>query len=135
MQMNSSRHGTLGVLWLIYGVICLAKAAWIVVYTSTLTLMWGAIITRVADPFFWMDAFHVWLIGAVVLLVLAGILSFIIAGVALMQSRLSGPALPLMASILAILTGPLGIALGTYTMVATVRPAVGEMRSNYASAA
>ena len=134
MQTNRSRHGTLGLLWLVYGVICLAKAAWIVVYTSTLTVMWGAIITRVADPFFWMDAFHIWLIGAVVLLVLAGILAFV-AGVALMQSGISGPALPLIASVLAILTGPLGIALGTYTMVATVRPAAGETRSNYASAA
>src|ERR1700722_3005754 len=100
MQTNSSRHQTLGALWLAYGVICLAKAAWIVVYTSTLTLMWGAIITRLADPFFWMDAFHVWLIGAVVLLVLAGILAFI-AGVALMQSRNPGAALPLVASVLA----------------------------------
>jgi|HubBroStandDraft_1064217.scaffolds.fasta_scaffold1089367_1 hypothetical protein len=134
MQTNRSSNGTLGVLWLVYGVICLAKAAWIVVYTSTLTLMWGAIITRVADPFFWMDAFHVWLIGAVILLVLAGILSFV-AGAALMQSRLPGAALPLIASVLAILTGPLGIALGTYTLVATVRSAPGETRSNYASAA
>jgi hypothetical protein len=134
MQTNRSRHGTLGVLWVVYGVVCLAKAAWIVVYTSTLTLMWGAIITRVADPFFWMDAFHIWLIGAVVLLVLTGILAFV-AGVALMQSRIVGHALPLITSVLAILTGPLGIALGTYTMVATVRPAVDDTRSNYASAA
>jgi hypothetical protein len=43
--------------------------------------------------------------------------------------------LPLVASILAILTGPLGIALGTYTMVAAVQPAVSETRSTYASAA
>jgi hypothetical protein len=134
METNSSRHGTLGVLWLIYGVICLAKAAWIVVYTSTLTMMWGAIITRVADPFFWMNAFHIWLIGAVIVLVLAGIFSFI-AGVGVMQSRLSGYTLALIASVLAILTGPLGIALGTYTMVVTVRPPAGAARANYASAA
>jgi hypothetical protein len=134
METNRSRHVTLGILWLVYGVICLAKAAWIVVYTSTLTLMWGAIITRVADPFFWMDAFHIWLIGAVVLLVLAGILSFV-ACVALTQNRVSGYAVPLIASVFVILTGPLGIALGTYTMVAVLRPAVGETRSNYASAA
>src|ERR1700721_360319 len=100
MQTNSSRQGTLGVLWLIYGVICLAKAAWMVVYTSTLTLMWGAIITRVADPFFWMNAFHIWLIGAVIVLVLTGILAFI-AGFALMQSRMSGPGWPVIARVLA----------------------------------
>jgi len=132
MPSNSSRHGVLGLLWLVYGVLCLAEAAWIVVYTSTLTLMWGAIINRVADPFFWMDAFHIWLIGAVIVLVLAGIFAFI-SGAALMSG--SGRAFPLVASVLGILTGPLGIALGTYTMVVILpRPAV-DTRSNYASAA
>jgi hypothetical protein len=132
MPTNRSRQGALGVLWLIYGVLCLAQASWIVVYTSTLTLMWGAIITRVANPFFWMDAFHVWLIGAVIVLVLAGIFSFI-AGAALMSG--SGRAFTLVASILAIVTGPLGVALGTYTMVVTVPRAALDSRANYASAA
>jgi hypothetical protein len=132
MQTNSSRQGTLGVLWFIYGVLCLAQAAWIVVYTSTLTLMWGAIINRVADPFFWMNAFHIWLIGAVIVLVLAGIFSFV-AGAALMNG--SGRAFALIASILAILTGPLGVALGTYTMVVTVPRVFTDARANYASAA
>jgi hypothetical protein len=132
MQTNSSRQGTLGVLWLIYGVLCLAQAAWIVVYTSTLTLMWGAIITRVADPFFWMDAFHIWLIGAVIVLVLAGIFSFV-AGAALMNG--SGRTFALIASVLAIVTGPLGVALGTYTMVVTVPRSAIDTRANYASAA
>lgn len=132
MQTNTSRHGTLGILWLLYGVLCLAHAAWIVVYTSTLTLMWGAIINRVADPFFWMNAFHIWLIAAVIVLVLAGIFSFV-AGAALMGG--SARAFTLIASILAIVTGPLGVALGTYTMVATVPRAVSDARANYASAA
>jgi hypothetical protein len=132
MPSNTSRQGGLGILWLIYGVLCLAQAAWIVVYTSTLTLMWGAIINRVADPFFWMDAFHVWLIGAVIVLVLAGIFSFV-AGAALMNG--SGRAFTLIASILAIVTGPLGVALGTYTMVVTVPRTALDSRANYASAA
>jgi hypothetical protein len=132
MQTNSSRQGTLGILWLIYGVLCLAQAAWIVVYTSTLTLMWGAIINRVADPFFWMYAFHIWLIGAVIVLVLAGIFSFV-AGAALMSG--SGRAFALVASILAILTGPLGVALGTYTMVVTIPRVAADTRANFASAA
>ncbi len=134
MPTYSSRHSTLGVVWIIYGIICLAKAAWIVVYSTTLTLMWGAIINRVADPFFWMNAFHIWLIGAVVLLVLAGIFSFL-AAVTLMQERSSGRALMLVASILAIVTGPLGIALGVYTMVVTLPRPAGQTRADYASAA
>jgi hypothetical protein len=134
MQANGSRHSTLGILWAIYGVIGIVKAAWIVVYSATLTLMWGAIINRVADPFFWMNMFHVWLIGAVAMLILTAIFSFV-AAVSLMQNRGTGRALTLLASILAILTGPLGIALGTYTMIVTLTRPADQSRANYASAA
>lgn len=133
MQGNSSRQSTLGILWVIYGVICIVKAAWIVVYSGTLTLMWGALLNRVADPFFWMNMFHVWLIGAVIVLILTAIFSFL-ATISLMQSRGAARALTLVACILAIITGPLGIALGTYTMIVTTTRA-NETRANFASAA
>jgi hypothetical protein len=133
MQANSPRHSTLGILWVIYGLICIVKAAWIVVYSGTLTLMWGAIINRVADPFFWMNTFHIWLIGAVIVLILTAICSFL-AAISLMQGRGAARGLMLVASILAIVTGPLGIALGTYTMIVTV-PRATETRANFASAA
>jgi hypothetical protein len=133
MQANGSRQSTLGILWVIYGLICIVKAAWIVVYSGTLTLMWGALLNRVADPFFWMNLFHIWLIGAVILLILTAIFSFL-AAISLMQSRGSARALLLVASILAIITGPLGIALGTYTMIVTTTRAT-ETRANFASAA
>jgi hypothetical protein len=133
MQTNGSRHPTLGILWVIYGVICIVKAAWIVVYSATLTLMWGAILNRVADPFFWMNLFHIWLIGAVVVLILTAIFSFL-AAVTLMQNRVAG-ALTLVASVLAIITGPLGIALGAYTMVVTLARPADQTRTNFASAA
>ena len=133
MQTNGSRQSTLGILWVIYGVVCIVKAAWVVVYTGTLTLMWGALLNRVADPFFWMNMFHIWLIGAVVVLILAAIFSFL-AALSLMQSRGSGRALLLVASILAIITGPLGVALGTYTMIVTTTRAT-ETRASFAPAA
>ena len=132
MPTNGSRHGTLGILWVIYGVICIVKAAWIVVYSATLTLMWGAILNRVADPFFWMNLFHIWLIGAVIVLILTAIFSFL-AAVMLMQSRVG--ALTLVASVLAIITGPLGIALGAYTMIVTLARPADQTRTNFASAA
>jgi hypothetical protein len=134
MQTNGSRHSTLGILWAVYGVICIVKVAWIVVYSATLTLMWGALLNRVADPFFWMDMFHIWLIGAVVVLILTAIFSFL-AAVTLMRSHPSGRALTLIASILAIITGPLGIALGTYTMIITLARPADQTRANFASAA
>jgi hypothetical protein len=134
MQTTGSRYGTLGILWFIYGIICIGKAAWIAVYNTTLTLMWGAIINRVADPFFWMSAFHIWLVGAVVVLVLAAIFS-LLAAASLLGSRRRGGALALIASVLAILSGPLGVALGAYTMVVTIPRSTDPSRADYASAA
>jgi hypothetical protein len=133
MQANSPRQSTLGILWVIYGLVCIVKAAWIVVYSGTLTLMWGALLNRVADPFFWMNMFHIWLIGAVIVLIVTAIFSFL-AAVSLMQGRGVARGLTLVASILAIITGPLGIALGTYTMIVTVSRG-NETRANFASAA
>jgi hypothetical protein len=134
MQTTGSRYGTLGILWVLYGIICIGKSAWIAVYNTTLTLMWGAIINRVADPFFWMSAFHIWLVGAAVVLVLAAIFSFL-AAASLMRGRGNGGALALIASVLAILTGPLGVALGAYTMVVTIPRSTDPSRADYASAA
>jgi len=134
MQTIGSRQSTLGILWAIYGILCIVRAAWIVVYSATLTLMWGAIINRVADPFFWMNMFHIWLIGAVVVLILAAIFSFL-AAVSLMQTRGAGRLVTLVACVLGIVTGPLGIALGVYTMAVPLARSADQSHTNHASAA
>jgi len=41
MPTANSRRSTLRILWVLYGILCISNAAWIVVYSSTLTLMWG----------------------------------------------------------------------------------------------
>ena len=132
MPTANSRRSTLRILWALYGILCLAKAAWIVVYSSTLTLMWGAIINRVADPFFWMNAFHVWLVCGAVALILAALFSF---AVTVSPAFDRSSAIPLVASVLAIISGPLGIALGAYTMAVTLPRHADPARANYASAA
>ena len=134
METRNDRRNGLSALWMVYGVICIAKAAWIVVYSATLTLMWGAIINHVANPFFWMSAFHIWLTGAFIVLAFTALFSFL-AAVALRGARAKGRAWTLVASVLAILTGPLGIALGAYTMVVTEARPAGTTSANYASAA
>jgi hypothetical protein len=119
---SDSRKRTLGILWLIYGIICVAKAAFIIVEAPVLTLMWGAIITRVPNPFAWMAFFHFMMFAGIALLIVTAVFSFLAAG-ALMQAQNRAP-LAVIAGILAILTGPLGIALGVYTLVLCVsRPA------------
>lgn len=119
MRPVDKPQGRLGALWMIYGVICLAEAVWIAVNDGALTTMWGTVVSRVADPFAWMNSFRLFLVGVIALAVGAGILA-LLAGIALMRRTSSSRPLVLTASFLAILNGPLGIALGVYTLVLLV---------------
>lgn len=134
MQTSNSRQGTLGVLWIVYGLICVVKTAWILINSATLTLMWGALLNRVANPFFWMSMFHFAMFAAVVLAIVTAIFSFI-AGVALMQGGPSCRMWALVASFLGLITGPLGIALGVFTLVIMIPETARQTRADFASAA
>jgi hypothetical protein len=116
---SSERYGTLGVLWLFYAILRFVGAAFILVYSSTLTLMWGALITRVPNPFALMSFFHLFLTFAMVLNIIAGIFS-LLAAIALLARTGSARTLALVASFFALINGPLGIALGAYTLVIIV---------------
>lgn len=121
METHGNRYGMLGMLWVVYGVIMIAAAAWIIVYNRTLTVMWGAIVSHVADPFAWMSAFHLFLGATVVMALISAVLSFL-AGVALMQGAGSSRSLGLAAAVFGMLGTPPGVALGVFT-VAILLPA------------
>jgi len=109
----------LGIMWVLYGLLRLIGALGVFLYSSTLTLMWGALLTRVPNPFTLMDMFHGFLIFAILLGIVAGVVS-IIAGLGLMSSGASARSLGLVAAFLGLINGPLGIALGAYTLVVLV---------------
>ena len=109
----------LGILWILYGVLRLVGALGIFLYSGTLTVMWGALLTRVPHPFFLMDVFHVFLIFLIILGIVAGVVS-IIAGLTLMSGGQSARTLGLVAAFFGLTNGPLGIALGAYTLVVLV---------------
>ena len=106
---------TLGVLWILYGLLRLATALGTFLYWGTLTLMWGALLNRVPDPFTLMSLFHAFLAFAIILGIVAGIVS-ILAGFALMSGGQSGRTLGLVAAFFGLINGPLGIALGAFTL-------------------
>jgi hypothetical protein len=108
---------TLGILWVLYGLLRLITALGAFMYWGTLTLMWGALLNRVPDPFTLMNLFHAFLAFAIVLGVVAGIIS-IIAGLALMSGGGSARRLGLIAAFFGLINGPLGIALGAFTLFA-----------------
>jgi hypothetical protein len=109
----------LGILWVLYGLLRFVAALAVFIYSGTLTVMWGALLTRVPNPFTLMDLFHFFLIFVIILGVVAGVLS-IIAGLALMSGGQSARGLGLLAAFFALINGPLGIALGAYTLVVLV---------------
>ena len=114
---NSSPHaGTLGVLWIVYGVIRLILATCLLIYAGTATLMFGALLSRVADPFTLMGIFHVVYAALIVLSVVCGLLG-IFAGLALLGGRGVGRTLALIAAVLSLCDLPLGVTLGTVTLV------------------
>jgi hypothetical protein len=115
MERQSSRYGTLGILWIVYGILMIMAAAFIVVYNGTLTVMWGAIITRVVDPFTWMGAFHLFL-GATVVMALISAFFSLAAGFALMRGAGSSRRLGLIAAAFGLLGAPPGVALGAFTL-------------------
>jgi len=109
----------LGILWIAYGLLRFVGALGVFLYTGTLTLMWGALLTRVPSPFALMDLFHGFLIFVIILGMVAGVVS-IMAGLALMSGGQSARRLGLLAAFFGLTNGPLGIALGAYTLVALV---------------
>src|SRR5690242_18885205 len=82
-------------------------------------IMLGSVVSRVAIPFSCMYVCRFFLVGIIALAIVTGIFS-LLAGLALMQRGSSSRTLALPSSLLGILNGPLGIALGVYTLVLLV---------------
>ncbi len=117
----------LGIWWVLYGLLRLIGALGVFLYSNVLVLMWGAIITRVPNPVTMMALFHSFLIFVIILGIVAGVVS-IIAGLGLMSSGASAKSLALVAAFFGLTNGPLGIALGAYTLVVLI-PSAGTRNS------
>jgi hypothetical protein len=112
---TSSR--TLGICWIIYGIIRLAMALWLFVFNGTATVMFGALLSRVPDPFTMMSEFHIVYVAIIVLSVICGVLG-ILGGLASMSGSGAGRSTLILAALLSLSEIPLGITLGVYTLVA-----------------
>ena len=126
-QNRSVQLRTLAGLWIVYGVIRPALAALLILYSATATLMFGALLNRVPDPFTLMSVFHFLYTGMIVLSVVCGILG-LVAGLALLGGRQSGRKLALVAAFLSLSNIPLGTTLGIYTLVLLLPPAAAQSR-------
>jgi hypothetical protein len=89
---------------------------WLVLFSGTATVMFGALLSRVANPFALMSDFHIVYAGLVVLSIVCGIFG-ILAGVALLANQRAARTLALIAGFLSVSEVPFGTTLGIYTLV------------------
>jgi hypothetical protein len=115
---NLSGHGRiLGVCWLLYGILRLLVGIWLILLSGTATVMFGALLERVPNPFALMSDFHIVYAGIVALAFLCGLFG-ILAGLALLANQRPARTLALVAAFLSVSEIPLGTTLGIYTLIA-----------------
>jgi uncharacterized membrane protein len=109
---------TLGSLWVVYGILRLIATVLMILYAGTATVMFGALLTRVADFVTFMAIFHILYIAAILITALSGLFS-LLAGAALLSGK-SARTLSLLAAFLSLHDLPLGTTLGIYTLIVTL---------------
>jgi hypothetical protein len=112
----SGHRRILGVCWIAYGILRLIMGICLVLYSGTATVMFGALLTRVPDPFALMGDFHIVYAGIVVLTVLCGLFG-LLAGLALLANQRPARMLALLAAFLSVSEIPFGTTLGIYTLI------------------
>src|SRR5262245_52374758 len=107
---------TVGIMWIAYGAFRLAMAAAAILLAPTATVMFGALLGRVADPFSLMAVFHALYFSWAALCVVSGVLG-LVGGSALLGGGARGRRLVVLASLLSLSDLPVGVALGVYTLL------------------
>jgi hypothetical protein len=106
----------LGFCWIIYGIAQFVLGVWLLAFQTTATLMFGALLTRVPNPFTLMDTFHLVYAAIILYSIICGVLGAL-AGLALLTGWSSARMLALWAGLLSLPELPLGLILGVYTVV------------------
>jgi hypothetical protein len=113
--LTSSGTKALGLAWTVYGVFRLAVTVWLISFTTTATLMFGALLSRVPDPYTLMTVFHILYSAVIVWSGISAVLG-IVAGLTMLASQRGSRILVVAAALLALPELPFGIMLGVYTM-------------------
>src|SRR6202022_4297818 len=106
---------TLGLLWLSYGIFRMIAAVWMLSFTPVATVMFGALLNRVPNPYPLMSAFHLIYAGWMVLSAASGIFG-VLTGISLLAGGGASRILAVVAALLAVPFIPAGPMLGAYTL-------------------
>ena len=112
----SGHRRILGVCWLVYGILRLIMGICLVLFSGTATVMFGALLSRVPNPFALMRDFLIVYESIVVLTVLCGAIG-LLAGLALLANQRPARMLALLAAFLSLSEIPFGTTLGIYTLI------------------
>jgi uncharacterized membrane protein len=112
--------GALASLWIVYGILRLAVAIVLGLYSGTATVMFGALLTRVPDYIPLMSLFHFFYAVAILITILSGLFG-ILAGLTLLAGKSSARSLSIVAGLLSVSDIPLGTTLGIYTLIFFLR--------------
>jgi hypothetical protein len=112
----SDHQRILGICWVLYGILRLIMGIWLILFNGTATVMFGALLSRVPNPFALMDDFHIVYTGIVVLTFLCGVLG-VLAGLTFLGNQRPARTLALLAAFLSVSEIPLGTTLGIYTLI------------------
>ena len=112
----SSHRQVLGICWIVYGILRVLAGIWLILLSGTSTVMFGALLTRVPNPFALMSDFHLVYAGLVVLSFACGLFG-ILAGLALLANQGTARMLAVVAAFLSVSEIPFGTTLGVYTLV------------------
>lgn len=107
---------TLGALWIVYAILRFAAGFLLVLYSGTASVMFGALLTRVPEPYTLMATFHVVYIAVIMLTALSAVFA-LLAALSLLTGKASARFFSLVASFLALSDLPLGTTLGIYTLI------------------
>ena len=118
---STRRFRILGICWAIYGALEIVTGCWLFASQNTATVMFGALLNRVPDPFRLMGQFHFLYAAAIVLAAISGVLG-IVAGCALMANARSARVLVLIAAILSLSRIPIGTTLGIFSLILVFAP-------------
>ncbi len=111
----SGERRLLGALWLVYGAFRLIMGICLFLFSGTATFMFGALLSRVPNPYTLMADFHIVYAGIVVLTLLCALFG-LLAGFTLLANQRSARLLALLAAFLSVSEVPVGTTLGIYTL-------------------
>jgi uncharacterized membrane protein HdeD (DUF308 family) len=114
-KLNGHRR-TLGVCWILYGILRLVMGICLILFSGPATVMFGALLVRVPNPFALMSDFHFVYSALVVLSILCGVFG-LLAGLLLLGNQPPARTLALVAAFFSVSEIPFGTTLGIYTLV------------------